>query len=315
MLFLLARIIWGLCWSHLRLGSFLVVMGKSEENLGVTMGSMNAIRRLGSTATVLFGGYLIDNSGYRPGMTVIGLVAILAVPVMIKACSGFKNKVGQKNKKNNQVETEEVESEEYEKLSPYTCYFTIFVNSFIAGFVISSLSLILKERIGADLFFMGTTVGIATITGIMLAVRYSSYSVLSPLIGAAVDFWGSNRTYTGASLILMISLFIFAVIPSPLLTVIMVTIIFFASSSLETILNTAIAESTGGKEAPGRLSVYTSYQDLGAACGPLLGYIVGVYIQFTYAYLLGVLGLIITLVCKRLNLFAEDKLQTKNLSQ
>ncbi len=294
-IFLLARIIWGLSWSHLRLGNFLVVLGKSDENLGLTMGSMNAIRRLGSTITVLFGGYLIDTAGYRSGMLIIALAATLAVPTMVKACLNIPANIGQTTpqKDDNTKEENQISSD---KIPPVICYFTIFINSFIAGFVISSLSLILKQRIGPSLNLFGGSIGIATITGFLLALRYSSYSILSPISGAAVDLWGSFSTYTGITIIFIISLLVFSVIPLPLVTVIMVCIIFFTSTILETILNTAIAESTGGKKAPGQLSVYTSYQDFGAACGPLVGYIVGVYIHFTYAYLLGVVGLIVLLI-------------------
>lgn len=297
LIFMIARIIWGLCWSHLRLGNFLLVIGKAKNNLGLAMGATNSIWRIGSLMTVVLGGFLIDRMGYRSGMLIIGLAAVPAILLMKYAVSDIKKNIGQtgSQKTGKDLKPKTADSN---KLTPGICYMTIFVNSFIAGFIISSLSLVLQNRLPPVLSFRGFNFGIATITGMMLAVRYGSYTILSPITGFLVDHWGSERTYKIFMSILMISLLCFALITVPVITLIMVCLLFFSSTALETILNTAVAERKDAGSTPGRLSVYNSFQDFGAASGPLLGYVVGVYIDFTYAYLMGVIGLSIILFLK-----------------
>ncbi len=231
LIFMIARIIWGLCWSHLRLGNFLLVIGKAKNNLGLAMGATNSIWRIGSLMTVVLGGFLIDRMGYRSGMLIIGLAAVPAILLMKYAVSDIKKNIGQtgSQKTGKDLKPKTADSN---KLTPGICYMTIFVNSFIAGFIISSLSLVLQNRLPPVLSFRGFNFGIATITGMMLAVRYGSYTILSPVTGFLVDHWGSERTYKIFISILMISLLCFALITVPVITLIMVCLLFFSSTAL-----------------------------------------------------------------------------------
>ena len=64
---LIARMIWGLCWSHIRLGGFLVIMEASAAALGFGMGIFHILTRLGSAFTTSVGSFLVDLWGYKWG--------------------------------------------------------------------------------------------------------------------------------------------------------------------------------------------------------------------------------------------------------
>ncbi len=80
-LFLVARILWGLCWSHLRLGAYLVVFHTARKKLGLALGSMRAVSRLGSAFALLAGGALVDNLGYSGGLVSMGFLSAFSIPL------------------------------------------------------------------------------------------------------------------------------------------------------------------------------------------------------------------------------------------
>ena len=69
--FLTARLVWGLCWSHIRLGGFLVIMDASTAALGFGMGIFHVLTRLGSAFTSSAGSFFVDLWGYKTGLTLI----------------------------------------------------------------------------------------------------------------------------------------------------------------------------------------------------------------------------------------------------
>ena len=82
--FLLARAVWGLSWSHLRLGSFLVILQTSAETLGFAIGTHHAITRLGSAFTSVVGSLLVDWGGYQWGLTIMALLSALGIPLAFR---------------------------------------------------------------------------------------------------------------------------------------------------------------------------------------------------------------------------------------
>ncbi|HAI52328.1 MAG TPA: MFS transporter, partial [Firmicutes bacterium] len=79
-LFFLARIIWGACYSHLRLGGYLVALKASGQSLGLALGTIQSVSRLGSIFAVLGGGLLADRFGYSWALAAAGLLSLGAVP-------------------------------------------------------------------------------------------------------------------------------------------------------------------------------------------------------------------------------------------
>lgn len=311
LLFLIARILWGITWSHLRLGAYLIIQDVSKKGLGLSMGIMAALTRLGSSFTVFFGGFLIDRLGYRQGMLIMASLSTLAIPLVF-----YLTKIVKKERAT--VERREERDDESLRdtyinpaLSTHLCNLYHFINMFITGFTIASLSLILRERLGSEAFFFGQNLGIATMTGLLLSIQYSSNLILAPLAGILSDQWGYYKSFLTIIILRVIALLVFASTDHPLLTVFMVLLVFFAGNTLKVILEAAMAGLSRREERGATMSTFASFEDLGLACGPLVGYLVGVYLTFNSMYFIGAIGMAVPLVINHYLQLKHSSLSSK----
>ena len=81
-LLLVARVLWGLCWSFIRqIGVTTVVDAAPEERIGRTMGLYSSLSRTGSVAGNLAGALGHDLLGFSATMVAFGFVSLLGVPL------------------------------------------------------------------------------------------------------------------------------------------------------------------------------------------------------------------------------------------
>ena len=76
---------------------------------------------------------------------------------------------------------------------------------------------------------------------------------------------------------------------------------FFLSVSLDTSLEASLGEISPEKEKSNIVSRYSTWQDLGAALGPILGYIIASYYGINYGY---ILSIVLIFIC--LNLYIKN---------
>lgn len=302
--FLVARVLWGLSWSHLRLGSLLVILNTSSSSLGLAIGTHHALTRLGSAFTSIVGGFLVDRGGYQWGLTIMTMLSSLGILLVF----GLRRLLpsGMEDPQQESI----VKSGAFPitpELSPAMCYAGGFTVSFVsAGVVVSSLSLLLQQRLG-DAVSMGSwTVGIAIVSGLLFAVRWTSSLVVAPLVGKLVDLTGRVWIFRLLALMMGFALVVFGAVLNPLVTVVVACLLFFAGNSLEVVFDTAIGDTTyqgGGEETTTRLSRYASFYDLGAASGPVVTYFLGSRIGFAWAFYLGAGLMFVLLAINLLDLF------------
>ncbi len=78
--FLLARLVWGTCFSILRLGAFTVVLSASRPGTrGRLVGLYQSISRIGPVASLLVGGLLVETLGYHTAFAILGLASAPAI--------------------------------------------------------------------------------------------------------------------------------------------------------------------------------------------------------------------------------------------
>ncbi len=288
-LFLAARALWGLCWSHLRLANFMIILGTSAKGLGLALGAHHAITRLGSAFTVAFGGALIDNLGYRPGMTIMAGLTLLALPLLLILARLLPHHRVGIDKKPTGTSTEQ-QKHRAPEFSALFCRLGGFVASFTgAGILVSTLSLVLQQRLGTTFDIAGITVGIATISGLLFAVRWTSNLVVAPVVGRLTDLWGRRNVIYGFATGTMLLLTIFALWTSPLATIIAAILMFVSSQSLELAFEAAAGDNAATGDRAGAMSLFASFYDFGAASGPLLAYALGTAFNFHVPYYLGAL--------------------------
>jgi len=87
--FLIARLVWGTCWSFLRLeGYATVIKHATERGRGKLMGMYQSIVGVGFFAGSLLGGILTDTIGYRKCLLSFATLTLLGAMITLRARNG-----------------------------------------------------------------------------------------------------------------------------------------------------------------------------------------------------------------------------------
>ena len=294
-----ARVLWGVCWSFLRVGGLgTVIQHASDHDRGLLMGFFLGISRLGSLVAVALGGLLTDALGYRP--TLLLFAALSAMAAAISAPSGGRTDSSSK------APLSRRRSERHSYLVPpsgprmvsttdmiiWRRLRAIYAGGFAHGFVMSgvltaTLGLLLKTLYGSSIMLGGLSMGIATMTGLLLSSRWLIDFGLGPYLGHVSDRLGRQRVILAGFLLGALALIVFASVrslgPLSLATV----VIFVSGTALSAALDASLADLARPGSQARMLGRYTTFQDLGSACGPLLGYAFGVWLGLGVMYGLG----------------------------
>ena len=76
-------------------------------------------------------------------------------------------------------------------------------------------------------------------------------------------------------------------------TVLCLILMFFVSVSLETSLDALFGEIVDEKSRSVEVSKYSTWQDLGAAMGPIIGYLIASSLNVTFGYIVSIILIII----------------------
>lgn len=263
---LIARCLWGLCWSFIRHISVMgVAMDSAPENLGQMMGYFNGISRIGSVVGIVIGGVLFDLLGWAEALVIFAVVTGIGVPLAlasgierVQATAGAWDK--------SDVRDERV-------LPLLACGFSLGCVG--PGLIMSTLGFVLASRLGTEVNLFGTVLGIATVTGLLLGVRWILDSFGAPIYGAVIDRVGVRQ---GSRILFVAAVIVLSAIPlSGSFTVLSIGVIVFFVCG--TALTTVIAA-----EASRRGSViyarYATAGDLGSAFGPIVGWTVFEFLDY-----------------------------------
>jgi len=280
---LLARMAWGLCWSFIRQISLMTVVDSATEgNVGRLMGFYSGISRMGSIAGNFVGALGHDLFGYTTILIAFAVISALAIPL------------GPLSRRNlRHVERTETETEGSRKAGWELLFAGFVVGCVGYGLVMSTLGLMLRDSVGDSLSLGGVTIGVATLTGGLMASRWIA-DLVAPLMGGLTDRIG--RRGGGAlflicgALVLMI-----AVHDSSLMSQVLAILLFFLFATGATIALTAEAGVRGSRA----VASYVTAADFGSFAGPLIGWLMPQFALPTWlifavgAGLYGVAGLVV----------------------
>lgn len=280
-LLLLMRCIWGLAWTFLRLGSYLLILSVSnDQNRGYYMGIYNGISRLGSLVGMLAGGFLADLYGMKMVSIIFGGLTLLAIiyawiSVPEQGNSAFATMISPPST--------------IPALTTGSVFWMLCSGLLIAmlyqGMFTSTVSRFIEFRYST--VAVGTlTIGAATLAGILQALRWSWEPWLAPWFGKFSDGPSGRRPIFMSTLLIASILFSLATFNLPLwLWLAIVLGIQITATVITTVMDalaTDIASSTGKK-----IEIMTTYSistDLGAAVGPLAGYVLINYVGIGSIY-------------------------------
>ncbi|HHT68522.1 MAG TPA: MFS transporter [Firmicutes bacterium] len=302
--FLLARMLWGVCFSYFRMGSYLVVLQTSQSVLGWALGLAQAVLRLGSAFTALVGGYFIDLLGYRWTMLFMALLSALAFPLALL----LKKQLPQSTHDPVEAVVTRGRKTSVSKngliLSREFCYLGAFITHLIgSGLVTSSVALLLQETVGQGVRVGSWTLGIATISGFVFSSHWLSAIFLSSWSGALSDRYGRLVPFVGVTALQGSLLFVLAYVWHPWVSVAAAILFFVATNMQKVFLDAALGDTTDLEDRHTVTARYNSYQDLGAALGPLVGYGASIVSGFRVIYVVGAVMLLFVTVVPISNLF------------
>jgi hypothetical protein len=163
----------------------------------------------------------------------------------------------------------------------------------IEGLVMATLAYILKELFGERAQLGAFTLGVTTVAGTLLGLRWASELCLGPGLGRLSDRFGRGRLILGSLPVIVITLLLVGFLRNPLPLIAVLPFMFAATTALSVTLD-AFA---GDLSPPGRrafvMSRYATWWDFGAATGPLLGYAIGILFGFSWVYMGAALILIL----------------------
>ena len=307
-LLLLARLLWGLSFSILRLTGYLVVLEEGEGGRrGRLMGVFSGGIRIGSLVAVLLGGILFDLLGRGPSFVIVAAIGVLSVPAFLslvrssrpgdaveaatgqvahqKTVASSRESVGRKMW--NMVVPSLPGMEAGQRYKLLAAYFTTFAFYLVMGGVlISTLGYYLRERLGDEVAIGGVVIGIATVNGLLLAVRLMT-DVAGPLLGYVGDRVGHERIPVLAIPTCVAALLLMGFHAPALWAFVWLPVAFLGVTAAVLSLNAAVGGMAPVDRRPQVMSRLASWQDLGFASGPLFAYAALGSVSLTTIYLLG----------------------------
>ncbi len=305
-IFLIARLGWGIAWSGLRQGAYQAIWTAKKERRGQLTGLLWGIVRLGSAISVILGGYLRDNYGYRAAIGGISLLSAIAIPfslrlrwpqqARIEQGPQASNQSAPKNlTTNTQNQTENQAHRDrwwltWSRMLKIARQRWLLASGFLehtfANLLASTAALFLAQQMGEQSIFPEFGLGVGTIAGFMLSVRWMSDLMLGPLFGILADRLGYALTIvllTGLSLLGTLGVVTLGTLGSLLC----LTLVFILGSGLYVALNTAVSIVSQNTDRPHLfVGAFSTTTDAGSALGPLIAYSVSGIISLETVYLI-----------------------------
>ncbi|WP_404354947.1 MFS transporter [Cytobacillus firmus] len=306
------RALWGIAWSFFRIGGLSVVAVYAENNKrGSSMGLYNGLYRTGSLVGMLVGGLLVPIIGLSTVSIAFGLLSLLGLPLMLSS-------------KINQVEETPGKIDTMAEEKPFigrTAYkAAIIVSGFLLamlyqGILTSTMSSLIEHFYGESISIWNVVVSVTFLSGLIQAVRWT----WEPFLGKTVGHWSDGAP--GRLPIFIVSLIfaggVFGLVSAklPLWLWIAVTLLVMAGATiLSTILDTIALDTAKTANLVSFLTVYTIFQDVGAALGPSISYIIiqleagFTFLYWSGSFILLILAAIWTVLAKRLNTFIKKEI-------
>lgn len=297
--FLLMRLLWGLCWSFLRLEYYQTVYDTAHRgNMARLMGTAHSITRMGSLAGMLFGGLLTDLLGFAPTLFLFGGLSLTAVPLALRwpapkrpATSPPDEMVSADEGAAPPPEPSTAEPTPSARVMRArrgaVCWLGFCVLFAGAAIVDSTLGRLLLVRLGRTVPLLGVSLGVASLTGILLGVWLAIGLVTAPLFGHAADRLGRGRLILSAIFAAVLGLLALGCALHLATIMLGVVVLAFARAAVAPALDATAGSLTTLRDRARFVSRYVTFMDLGSACGPFLGLPLAAALGLGATYLLG----------------------------
>ena len=281
----IAHGVWGVSWSFLRLGGYLTVIDAAGGVAGGRyMGVLQGISRGGSLFAVLVGGILADAIGGRETMLVFAAITLTAfvvvpfgrvAPELGRRVAPVADEAPPPSPTLPRADVWRVRTLYAEAAVVWLIVAGIFVST--AGYLVASVT-----EDGAAV--LGLVLGVGTLSGLLVGVRWMSDLGLGPVFGHVSDRQGRPRVILTAMVVAVAAMLTVAIRPTLLVAVPAFSVVFVASTALIVSLNASIADLAPAQRRVVVLSRYATWADLGSGTGSIIGLPLVTTLGFGWAY-------------------------------
>lgn len=271
---LLSRVLWGIAFSLLAVGGVAIMLDHSTDaDRGRIVGTYQSLLQLGTLLGLVLSGFLTDLLGYRGTLVIyVPLAALgLGVAIWILRDGGLAHARPARSETGTPVGTlAALRRLDPRLLAPaYVCFATHFAGS---GVVMATLGIYLKS-LAAEPGAGKWLLPVASLTGILLAVRRLAGMVTAPIAGYLMDRFGDRRIVAAAGVLFILAGFVVLVAGRGVELVIVGVVLLAVGEGFS---QPAVVVWTGDGTPSYLRGVVmgglSTAGDLGAALGPLVGY-------------------------------------------
>ncbi|GEL78633.1 MFS transporter [Tenuibacillus multivorans] len=282
-LLLLMRCVWGVAWSLLRLGGFLTVIEVSnDQTRGRLMGKYNGLWGLGGLTGMLVGGLFVDVFSLELVATLFATISIISLLFAFRYIPRTKQG-SQSQPKNNDNDLSF-----WRRKETWAVLGTGFMMAMVIfGIFLSTLSRLLDVQMNESFVWLGITIGAATVAGFIQAIKWGWDPFLAPLVGKVSDEkFGRIKILILAFLVSGLTFYLFTLEVAFWFLLILLLTFQLMSTILVTVSDSLASDVATQTSKVGLMTAYTVAVDLGAAFGPLFGYVIVDYLSLGTLYLL-----------------------------
>ncbi|HHW31896.1 MAG TPA: MFS transporter [Clostridiaceae bacterium] len=333
-----SRLIWGGCWSAMRLVSFeSIAENSNDNNRGTLTGLFHSIARIGSLLAIFLGGILSNYLGYRNTYYIFAFMTfIIGVPLSFYGMS-IKRSSGnmQISEQTDERATEQTQEQMTEQTPVQTTeqttvretgvsvgnnentynhvkskvnislkltYFMTFLNSWVGnGLLVSTIGYILLLIFGKEVTLFNITIGVSIAASFLVSVRWFYDIFLSVIFGKLADRFGYFKIIIMNCILQIISLLIIAYTQSFILIFLAAIVGFGGVTALTSTLDASAIGYQSLNKDKNILGHFTTWQDLGAAFGSMAGYSLVIAVGYSRAYMITALMIVLAIAFAIIN--------------
>jgi MFS family permease len=254
---LAARLAWGACWSLFRVEGYLAALAlSSRRTRGRIFAVYQAITRIGQGGGALIGGLLVDTIGIPSTFFIFGCATLSGLLLLWKA-----------PRRNPETLTSAVAARRGKPLiGLWGCALALTMTEQMVANLTGRL---VADRIGP---ILPLSLGVTSLTGLLLGFRSFGTLILGPLAGMIGDRFGRRR-------LLMILIALQACCIGGItfsrtwpLLVTCLLLQFAAGMGVHLLLYTLAGDLAPHRDGALHVSRFSTFLDLGTAAGPIVGF-------------------------------------------
>jgi MFS family permease len=290
---LAGRVLWGIAWALINVGGYTMILDRSSvADRGRMTGLYQMAFMLGLTISPMLGGALTDSLGFQRAVRICALVSGFGFLVALVALPETRPEQGAGKLGHTRgtgwvrlpALVGALRRVDWRILSASLIYLVVlFVNS---GVLMSTISLYLEQRWGTTVTIGAKAMGVASLGGLLLALRSAVGIFAGPVAGFLSDRIGDRWPVVRVGLLLGSGGFVaLAFLASVGAVPTGVALISLSGGALAASLTALVGDLAERQRQSLTMGGLATAGDIGSALGPVVAYGLAVAVDLRWVYL------------------------------